>query len=884
MAMPIREVLLLHHSHYDLGYTHPQPVVAELHRRFIEQAVDWCEATADWPDASRPRWTCEVTAPLLAWLDHAGAAERVRFRALVAAGAMSAGALASNLTPLCDAGDLARNLADIRHLRRELALPLTVAIAHDVNGLPWPTTQLLLDAGIALLVMGVNTYNGRAVDRRPSLFRWRGSDGRELRVVNGEAYGQFQRVVRVADTTPLGEAADALRRHLDGVVAAGWRHDVAFLTATHASKGDNSTPNPALGRFVRRWNEAGLQPAIRFCTPETLLARVDAIPAADLPVLTGDWTDHWNFGCGSTARETRIARHARRRLRASGLLRAATMCDRSPWVRRSAEDDLQRFHEHTWGAGFAFAPRDDQAVSQARLKAGCAYTAGSLAAMLLRDQLEAAAGNPVDADGLGSVLFFNSAPVARRATARLPDARWLQGRWMHVANLVHALPLEEDLGESTGVVVGPVDLPANGWRIVPVDELRPAPPDPAVLVERDAIESPTHLLVFAPDDGRILHLIDKRLDWDLVDATSPWPWFGFVHESVAAAPSGSGDAVAGLAAAEGLAGVDPALLGRERFYGAVWQPTMEAAPWDPAWPALRRGPTRLISCTTEHTAEGGTLVLRFDAPGVDGLEQRITLSGADDAIVCEARFDKRDDGRPEAIHLAFPFALAKGWRARYDTAAIPVELDAEQLPGASRDWITVDGWIALHDGEHGVTVACPDAPLVQPGGFGFARGSTSIARDANPLLLGWPMNNYWATNFPRSQPGVCRVRYVVASGRAYDPETAAVLAARARSPITCHPVVTRRSEARSLIEVDGDGVLLIGAEPAEEGDLIVVRLVNVGDQESRATIGMPGRRIVAAWSLSTLDEQRDALPCGDGRTGIALPSRAVRAIGLRLEP
>jgi len=135
-----------------------------------------------------------------------------------------------------------------------------------------------------------------------------------------------------------------------------------------------------------------------------------------------------------------------------------------------------------------------------------------------------------------------------------------------------------------------------------------------------------------------------------------------------------------------------------------------------------------------------------------------------------------------------PLNLTAGWRCHFDTAGDSVALDEEQLPGACRGWLTVESYVALHTEEWGATLFCPDAPLVMPGDFHFGPPLKSVPRPANPLLLAWPLNNYWNTNFPLSQPGLIRLRYGLRTHGPFDASEAGRQAAAFANPILAHPL------------------------------------------------------------------------------------------------
>ncbi|MEI8309351.1 MAG: hypothetical protein WCH98_01205 [Verrucomicrobiota bacterium] len=109
----------------------------------------------------------------------------------------------------------------------------------------------------------------------------------------------------------------------------------------------------------------------------------------------------------------------------------------------------------------------------------------------------------------------------------------------------------------------------------------------------------------------------------------------------------------------------------------------------------------------------------------------------------------------------------------FQGAPVPMILRHEDVRRAAKDWQTFSS----------------DAPLVMPGGFGYALNRKAIPRPANPLLLAWPLNTYWQTNFRASQPGPVDLQWRFHVHGPWSPETATA-AAQSSGPLYLHPAVS----------------------------------------------------------------------------------------------
>ncbi|HEY0867378.1 MAG TPA: hypothetical protein VGE01_08370 [Fimbriimonas sp.] len=832
----IREILLVHHSHTDIGYTHPQPVIFELHRRFIDMAIDFCEADAEF------RWTCEVTGITLDWWQRASASSRERFLAAVARGQIEVAGMMWNITPLADHRMLLKLLEPIRFFR-SLGVPIRSAMNSDVNGVPWGLADALLDFGIDGFSMGVNEHYGYAVQPRPGAFWWESPTKRKILVWNGLQYWNAANIhMRIPESVEA--VAKAIPPYLEVWKERGYPLSFLPVQVTTSSAPDNAAPDPEIPAFVREWNASGQGIKLRLVN---LTEVFDRLRSEHLPTMSGDWTDWWNFGCGSTARETSLALEGMRLLdsahqlasfpspdgRGAGVRGRGDEASQQKGVLIEAGSALALYAEHTWGADRSvYRPDSIETYSQLNQKLGFAYDGYLLARMANRDGL-AALASEAGGEEL-TALVYNPNPVPVTRMVRVPTEStgfgYLAEPRLHLAHRLDTVL--SDLPDESARWVGPLELPAFGYRTVPYSDLHST--RERLFADESAIGNGRIRLEFLPQGG----VKSLTLDGEEFAGDSA---FGFANPVLETPVAGRG-------------GIFGPLNWRELHVHQQWHTDWEATR-EVGTPLAKE--TRLSDGCAEHR-------LALEMPNGDRFDIAYRVFPGEPNVEVSVALHKQPIAEAHALYL--PFTIAgdpKTMRCHFETAGAVVELDREQLPYASRHYLTTMRFIRLQDGVRGLTVVCPDAPLWQVGGFNFGRHEGGEVERPEATLNAWLTNNYWDVNFCADQGGALRFRFRLIPHRAEPIERSVASAIAYATEPQFHAyraMGPRKRSTGSLIYVDGEAIV---TSVRREGDSLKVELINPSDDLREARV-KPGsfdfRRVTKA---SLYGEPSDVQAGGD---------------------
>jgi len=872
----IETLYVVNHSHTDIGFTDHQDVCFRQHCEFIEQALDLCEVTADYPEEARYRWVCEVTATTERYLRNASTAQRERFLTWHRRGSIDVAGMQYNLTPMLDVEQIHRSLYPVRRLREEFGVDARVAMQCDVNGVSWLYADLLPAIGIDFLTMAVNPIRGGAPKPRPSAFWWEGPAGGRVLAWNGYHYLFGRSIAKLGDWRFVERFLPPIIDKLEA--DPDYPFDFLYCQSTHPVRVDNGPPDARMPDFVREWNASGRTPRIAFTTPSEFGRLLRERHGSALICRRGDWTDWWADGVASSAFETGLSRRTHELLGAAESIGAWLHARGGVvgWDSHRLADVYEQatlYDEHTWGAFASIAaPADPWTRSQWNRKAGFGYSAWAEAQDVLSraaHKLARSVATPgpegffnlgdltpeeaYPASSAAEVLVINTLPWQRAVAVEEPESRgqaapagmldMFMARDIPWGGLRPPTPLRR----LTGLV------PALGHAFLSLDQ---SPVGDDLRVGPNLIENKHYRVRVDPVSGGIDEWLDKELGYDFAGSYRGWRPAQYVYERV--------DSV------EDRDALFSADFSHEDFgVGRTDTPFRYAV-----------GTAVKVS---EPLIEQGQASIVVDIRG-DGIRSGrcvFSLESGRRELAIDWLLDKQHVTEPEAVFIGFPFNLGSPLFL-VDLNGVACRPNADQLAGTVRDWYPVQRWVDVSDDLRGVTLAPLDSPLVQLGGITTGRWASTLDPES-ATLMSWVLHNHWMVNFKASQGGQIPLRYRLTTHRGRcDAGAAARFGAEQSTPPIVLRDYCREGAARSgsFADVGDDGVL-VTTKPAEDGDGVVLRVRNVHSAGRDVAIAFRDVVPTSVHVTSPVEVDGDELPLDGSTVHIPMDGVAVRSLRAR---
>ncbi len=911
-------VYLVQTAHFDPGYTDLPSNVMHEYLGFLDDVVAWCKRTARWPVEARFRYVVEQAWVAWHYVNNRPPDAVKRFAHYCKTGQIEVNAFFGNMiSDLLGPEQAARLLYPAFELKRRYGIPIRTAEHNDVPGMAWSLATVLADAGIKYLSLGVPDYfdpsyvgreraarHGNFADEIirphdcPEAFRWTAQDGRKILV-----YLHRQGVGGDCDTN-LADMPGVLEK----LEAEGYKYD-AFRYCLRGGLRDNSPPLFGFAETVKVWNAKWAYPKYVMATNSMFFKALERERGKEVPTQRRHWPDtDYAMGATSTAQETGVNRIAKDFLLAGERLAAiASEVADYEYPRRFLDEahlDTLKYDEHVWGLS---APFGWGADGHRKEKSLYAYRAAALADDVIVKSVNRIADEIALDDDAYHIVVFNALDHARSDVVEVPFFRirpcsmpmhleqpepgdphaaiWHNGTV--IGRTMHSLPTElldgkfelidAETGERVPHQVSRIpdasypmrfaaerhclaghlaehlsilnfiarDVPAVGYKTFKVVRRRRKPSAETDLrLDSNTLENRFYKVVLDEQTGAVVSIYDKELRRELVDA----------------------DAAYGV---------------NEFFTRTMKEGTVETAGESVISP-VRSGPVAV------------SLLVKGGLPGAPIRTQEIVLYGGIKRIDFFNRLLKDADGT-RRFHVAFPFNV-KQPRFRYESGLNVIRPVEDQLPGTTTDYYAAQHWVHVGDasrrldeassfvgdggGAWGISWSAREAPMVQlganwpdyvsPAHHGVTPDDfehdflTDPSQFEKGHIYSYVANNNFGTNCAVSQPGVINVTYSMTSGRGDWKK------GRARNFGWgfCNPmpyaVIPGPQEgtlptSHSFCQLDKPNVVLTTIKRAEDGDDLIVRLLETEGVEADVTVNVPFLTFGRAIETNVVEEDRRLL-------------------------
>jgi alpha-mannosidase len=845
--------------HNDIGYTDLQPHVNELDNRNTDTVLEILEKYPFYKFNFETAWLVDN------YLDCRTAPYRKEFFDLARQGRAGVNALYLNLmTGICTGEELYRAVYYTHRLHREQHSNFDFACITDAPSHSWFLPTLFSDVGVKGFSNGANQSRAPILHHsdlnEDSPFYWEGMNGEKIFMWYARSYVQLKRLTGpdwLGNVSSLEYLQRSVPQFLVRYMRDAYVPDAVMIYGEYV---DNAAiPRTADAPAIERWNKEYEYPKLVVATDAEYFRYINEHYADRLPVYRGDCGAYWEDGVGSTMHATTQNRQTQALLPVAET--AASLASIfEPRNRYPAEEfwqvwrKMMFYDEHTWGAHNSISQPGRQFVErQWEIKESYA-THGNLDARNLLARANNRLCQQIAVDG-SSILAFNWQNRSRSAVLEVEI-----GSKDQLVDLADQKPVPMDVYfERDGwrkVRFLAQDVPPLGYKAYGIRFLDPAAHKANEKVESDTIENEFYRLTVDTETGGLKSLFDKVEKRELLDTQAPYKLNQYLYVS-----GGEGSLLLNF-----TFGTPPANL-------------------------VIDTPAKAEIVKVRKTPLGQRLEVVTKCKNTPAIRSEYLLYDHLKRVDIVNTVEKEATRAKEAVYFAFPFA-AQHPGLEYQIQNGWVRPNADQMPGACREWFTPQNLVHVSDGDFSVAWATPDAPLVTLTDINRGKWLSHLPIK-NGHVYSYAMNNYWFTNYRAEQGGSFVFHYVITSGRGLGREQLGAFDADTRTPVLAYPFLSSFSAAiaqtdrpmppggASFATLEAPNLQIVTLKEAETGDGWVLRLREVAGRTGQAELKFPRLRLKEAWLCNGVEENQRRLAVA--ANGVSIPYKPNQFTTLRLK-
>jgi len=897
------QIYLVHLSHHDLGYTDLPTNVLQEHDSFIDDVLRFCEETKEFPFESKFKYTIEQAWSIIHFIKNRPKETIDKLIQFIKKGQIEVTAFFGNeISELCSHEELIRLMYPSFSLKHKYGIPIRSAELADIPGLSWGLVKVLAGAGVKYFAPGLPDYfswgkrkvhifwdESSVLPRDlPGAFLWQGQDGAKVLFWYGElgagglSWWDYQ------------EAFSKLPDMLDKLEKKDYPFDIIRYRFIGGHR-DNSPPALRLSYIVREWNKRWAYPKLIVATNSDFFEQLERKWEKKLPVFRGELPNtDYTVGATSTAKETGINRVTHNQLHSAEKFAtiSAVVSDYSypNLTLNKAYEDMLLYDEHTWGMAHPLGPAQEAHWSE---KSSFAYRASALSQDVLLKSLNKIVDEIKMPNNDYHIVVFNSLSWKRTEVVRTPlKVQTPCGRPMYLEYPENEVSPRLVSGSAIGrnIINLPQDIIEKSYELIDVDTNERIPyqivklndpkapvpyasyqyalggVDPAHLFEivfiakdippmgyktyrvipcketsdftsnievrEESIENRFFKVILDSKMGVIRSIYDKELQRELVDQDASHKLNQLIIRSVE--------------------------TGKEERPG-IWRVYKGAS-----------GPVY------------GSLTISGEANGYPQITEEIILYDKIKRIDIFNRILK--DSTPFLeTYFAFPFKVENP-SFRFEGCNSIIEPLKDQFPGSNSDYYTMQYWASVSNKEMGVALSSIEAPVIEFGGLwpgyvsqahhgitpqGFGHDFLKGGELKKGHMYSYVMVNNFRTNFQPVQVGERLFRYSIFTykkdwkrGKVYQLKVYQ-FGWSFQNPLI--PVCMKGKKegtlpaSYSFCEVDKPNVLLLTLKQAEDGEGLIMRLMETEGKNTDVKVTLPFFTITKAYQTNLVEENEKIL-------------------------